>query len=92
MKNPLFYAKILLFGEYGIIENSKGLTIPYNFYQGALKFEPSEIAEQSNAHLKNYAKFFLFLIYINIVKAKMQVFFKNPAKYTKKHIFLILVL
>lgn len=57
MKNPLFYAKILLFGEYGIIENSKGLTIPYNFYQGALKFEPSEIAEQSNAHLKNYAKF-----------------------------------
>ena len=57
MKNPLFYAKILLFGEYGIIENSKGLTIPYNFYQGALKFEPSEIAESSNAHLKNYAKF-----------------------------------
>ena len=57
MKNPLFYAKILLFGEYGIIENSKGLTIPYNFYQGALKFEPSDIAENSNAHLRKYAKF-----------------------------------
>lgn len=57
MKNPLFYAKILLFGEYGIIENSKGLTIPYNFYQGALKFEPSDIAENSNEHLRKYAKF-----------------------------------
>ena len=57
MKNPLFYAKILLFGEYGIIENSKGLTIPYNFYQGALKFEPSEMAADSNAHLRKYAQF-----------------------------------
>lgn len=57
MKNPLFYAKILLFGEYGIIENSKGLTIPYNFYQGALKFEPSEMAADSNAHLRKYATY-----------------------------------
>ena len=57
MKTPLFYAKILLFGEYGIIEDSKGLTIPYNFYQGALKFEPSEISEDSNSHLRKYAKF-----------------------------------
>jgi len=57
MKTPLFYAKILLFGEYGIIENSKGLTIPYNFYQGTLKFEPSDIAENSNSHLRKYAKF-----------------------------------
>ncbi|WP_322971353.1 hypothetical protein [Faecalibacter sp. LW9] len=57
MKNPLFYAKILLFGEYGIIENSKGLTIPYNFYQGALKFEPSEMAADSNAHLRKYAHY-----------------------------------
>ena len=30
MKGPLFYAKILLFGEYGIIKDSKGLSIPYN--------------------------------------------------------------
>lgn len=57
MKNPLFYAKIILFGEYGIIEDSKGLIVPYNFYQGALKFEPSESTEQSNFHLRNYAKF-----------------------------------
>jgi hypothetical protein len=31
MKGPLFYSKILLFGEYGIIRDSKGLSIPYNF-------------------------------------------------------------
>ncbi len=37
MKGPLFYAKILLFGEYGIIKDSKGLAIPYNSYKGAFK-------------------------------------------------------
>ena len=35
-KGPLFYAKILLFGEYGIIKDSKGLAIPYHHYQGGL--------------------------------------------------------
>ncbi|MEN8666142.1 MAG: mevalonate kinase [Flavobacteriaceae bacterium] len=36
MKGPLFYAKILLFGEYGIIKDSKGLSIPYNAAKGSL--------------------------------------------------------
>ena len=31
IKDSLYYAKILLFGEYGIIENSMGLSIPYHF-------------------------------------------------------------
>ena len=39
MKSPLFYAKILLFGEYGIINDSKALTIPFNLFKGALKKE-----------------------------------------------------
>ena len=54
MKGPLFYAKILLFGEYGIIKDSKGLAIPYNSYQGALKKSDnlSEEAIQSNKNLK----------------------------------------
>ena len=39
MKGPLFYSKILLFGEYGIIKDSKGLSIPYSFYNGALKMD-----------------------------------------------------
>ena len=56
MKGPLFYSKILLFGEYGIIKDSKGLSIPYNFYNGALKRDenPSEIAIASNESLKRY--------------------------------------
>jgi len=56
MKGPLFYSKILLFGEYGIIKDSKGLSIPYNFYNGALKIEeqPSEVAVKSNESLKKF--------------------------------------
>lgn len=56
MKGPLFYSKILLFGEYGIIRDSKGLSIPYNFYNGALKLDenPSAEAMKSNASLKRY--------------------------------------
>ena len=61
MKGPLFYSKILLFGEYGIIEDSKGLSIPYNFFNGALKISESSDAEakksnfilsQFSAHLR----------------------------------------
>ena len=56
MKGPLFYAKILLFGEYGIIKDSKGLAIPYNFYQGALKVshELDETAKLSNKKLLEF--------------------------------------
>jgi mevalonate kinase len=59
MKGPLFYSKILLFGEYGIIKDSKGLSIPYNFYNGALKVDknPSERAIKSNASLKRYVDY-----------------------------------
>lgn len=64
MKGPLFYSKILLFGEYGIIKNSKGLSIPYNFYNGALKmtdFDPEILSPQqeksktSNLTLKRFS-------------------------------------
>ena len=44
MYGPLFYSKILLFGEYGIIKDSRGLSIPYNFYNGALKIDESHLA------------------------------------------------
>ncbi|MET7029656.1 mevalonate kinase family protein [Sediminicola luteus] len=57
MKGPLFYSKILLFGEYGIIKDSKGLSIPYNFFKGALKTSKnlSEIAKKSNESLRAFA-------------------------------------
>ena len=57
MKGPLFYSKILLFGEYGIIKDSKGLSIPYSFYNGALKKDEnlSREASKSNQSLKKFA-------------------------------------
>ncbi len=59
MKGPLFYSKILLFGEYGIIKDSKGLSIPYNFYNGALKTakEFSREISESNLSLKRFADY-----------------------------------
>lgn len=66
MKGPLFYSKILLFGEYGIIKDSKGLSIPYNFYNGALKMPGNHsdgsstemmANEKSNLALKRFARY-----------------------------------
>ncbi len=59
MKGPLFYSKILLFGEYGIIKDSKGLSIPFNYFKGALKTgsDFTEEAKTSNLALKNFAKY-----------------------------------
>lgn len=59
MKGPLFYSKILLFGEYGIIKDSKGLSIPYNFYNGALKVDenPSAEAIKSNESLQRFVTY-----------------------------------
>ena len=55
IKETLFYGKILLFGEYGIIQDSKGLSIPYTDYNG--KFctnDNSDKAKNSNQNLKKY--------------------------------------
>ncbi|NQX82511.1 MAG: mevalonate kinase [Flavobacteriaceae bacterium] len=52
MKGPLFYSKILLFGEYGIIKDSKGLAIPYNNYNGALKKADNLNSLQSDSNTK----------------------------------------
>jgi mevalonate kinase len=57
MKGPLFYAKILLFGEYGIIKDSKGLSIPYNFYRGALKISEDPSTLDSHFKLVSFCKY-----------------------------------
>lgn len=59
MKGPLFYSKILLFGEYGIIKDSKGLSIPYNFFKGALKSDRNNTTEakKSNLSLRGFAEY-----------------------------------
>ncbi|KAA3625357.1 MAG: mevalonate kinase [Flavobacterium sp.] len=59
MRGPLFYSKILLFGEYGIIKDSKGLSIPYNFYNGALKIDAHKTpsTHKSNENLKRFLQY-----------------------------------
>jgi mevalonate kinase len=54
LKDSLFYAKILLFGEYGIIQDSMGLSIPYNFYRGRFSTDQSGVGTHSNNELQKY--------------------------------------
>ncbi|HLN52193.1 MAG TPA: hypothetical protein VK212_00705 [Lentimicrobium sp.] len=63
-KRPgIFYAKILLFGEYSILCDSMGLTIPYTHFKGELsfinedKYTDLDFAISSNKLLKEYAKY-----------------------------------
>jgi len=60
MKGPLFYAKILLFGEYGIIKDSKGLAIPYNSYKGALK-SVSNLTGEAKKSNENLSRLYEYL-------------------------------
>lgn len=63
LKDPLFSAKILLFGEYGIIEDSMGLSIPYDQFGGKLKTgakTPSEL--ESYQHLKGFFEYIKNLV------------------------------
>lgn len=64
MKGPLFYAKILLFGEYGIIKDSKGLAIPFNAYRGALKTS-KDFSEKQKESNYNLTKLFTHLSSLN---------------------------
>lgn len=59
IKDSLFYSKILLFGEYGIIQDAMGLSIPYNFYKGKLRFDG--YSKESNESLKAFANYLIDL-------------------------------
>jgi len=55
LKEARYHGKILLFGEYGIIQDSMGLSIPYNSYKGSLKFEEkTDYWEASNESLQKF--------------------------------------
>ena len=62
-KNELFYAKILLFGEYSIIYNSKALSVPYSHFKGELdfinrhKYTDLSFAHSSNKMLGEFANY-----------------------------------
>ncbi|MCW2120476.1 mevalonate kinase [Flavobacterium sp. 7A] len=79
MKGPLFYSKILLFGEYGIIRDSKGLSIPYNFYNGALKRDENASLEAiaSNQSLQRFAT---YLENLQIEQPELVIFDLNALK------------
>jgi mevalonate kinase len=82
MTNPLFYAKILLFGEYGIIEDSQGLTLPYSFYKGALKFSEleSDFEKESNVSLQKYADYLKDLVLPDSYQISISKFQKDIRK------------
>ncbi|NVK07981.1 MAG: mevalonate kinase [Tenacibaculum sp.] len=64
MKGPLFYAKILLFGEYGIIKDSKGLAIPFSSYKGALK-SANNLTGKAKKSNDSLANFYTYLANLN---------------------------
>ena len=79
MKGPLFYSKILLFGEYGIIEDSKGLSIPYNFFNGALKFSKVETKDSKKSN-KILLQFHKYLSGISDIDLDLSKFEKDLSK------------
>ncbi|MCB9034533.1 MAG: mevalonate kinase [Chitinophagales bacterium] len=56
-----FNSKILLFGEYSIIQDSMGLSLPYEYFNGKLSFDKSELKadfeHESNDHLQKFSKY-----------------------------------
>lgn len=67
VKDTLFYSKILLFGEYGIIEDSMGLSIPYNQFYGKLTTE--DRSPKAKASNKNIAELYAYLKQLDEDKA-----------------------
>jgi len=59
LKEALYTGKILLFGEYGIIQDSMGLSIPYHPYKGSLRFDEvrTDETDYSNAELLKFLSF-----------------------------------
>ena len=59
MKGPIYNAKVLLIGEYVKIKDAKVLSIPYNFYKGALKISDTknDQAQISNQKLTEFVDY-----------------------------------
>ncbi len=73
LKDSLYYGKILLFGEYGIIQDSMGLSIPYTDYNGKLLY-PSKLnktTQKSNEQLTFFYNHLLKLSSDNSLPCKL---------------------
>lgn len=71
-----FHSKILLFGEYGIIQNSMGLSIPYDSFKGKLAYKEANSTAantitESNASLRRFADYLKALQDKNELLAQM---------------------
>ena len=77
MKTPTFNAKILLFGEYGIINNSKGLTIPYKQFSGFLS---KPILSLDSVQQESHKKVKDFLNFLMSIDSKILVFDRDKIK------------
>lgn len=77
MAKKFFKSKILLFGEYSIIHDSMGLTIPFDFFKGKLTFKTRNLSEEdakeSNKHLKAYSLFLREKVDANAFKFKFDI-------------------
>ena len=66
LKDSLFYAKILLFGEYGIIEDSMGLSIPFEHFQG--RFDVAPTGAETESQIKSNRNIVKYVIKIGLIK------------------------
>jgi mevalonate kinase len=57
MKPEFFNAKILLFGEYGMIYNAMALSVPFDKFSGRLDFPASESNVQSTAEIRKFYEY-----------------------------------
>ena len=94
-KSKIFNAKILLFGEYTVILDSKALTIPYTYFNGRLsyigddKYTRYDQAQKSNKDLPGMEpgpqilKKFIFPSFIKLKRLSARSWFQtcvNPCK------------
>ncbi len=85
-KDGIFYAKILLFGEYSIMCDSMALTVPYTHFRGELsfinedKYTNLKFAEESNKSLN------AFLNYLEGLQSRGELLFKVDLEALKNDI------
>lgn len=55
MNRKFFYSKLLLFGEYSVIQDSMALAMPYSSFKGRLHFPHSQKEKVADQELKSFA-------------------------------------
>lgn len=72
--SPKYFAKILLFGEYGVIRDAMALSIPFTNFSGVLRFSEGEASfaqRESNASLDRFAAYLAELASLGTLMADL---------------------